>query len=62
MKYVAMPLSWLEILSTVAIEPVTKLSLAVVALVVALVTLGVGNSENRFASFFFYFLATVGGS
>ena len=67
MKYVAIPLSLLEILSTVAIEPVTKLFPSAAALLLALVILGlvilgVGNSEKRLANFFFNFLATVLGS
>ena len=67
MKYVAIPLSLLEILSTVAIEPVTKLFPSAAALLLALVILGlvilgVGNSEKRLANFLFNFLATVLGS
>ena len=67
MKYVAIPLSLLEILSTVAIEPVTKLFPSAAALLLALVILGlvilgVGNPEKRLANFCFSFLATVLGS
>ena len=67
MKYVAIPLSLLENLSTVAIEPVTKLFPSAAALLLALVTLGlvilgVGSPEKRLANFFFNFLATVLGS